>query len=86
MALSPDQIVAVLNRIKSARQKAINKRQEFVNNGKPDSVYRAEIERKIIEYGESIERLLGKPTLDFARTMKDVEDDLKVWEDALKSL
>lgn len=85
MALNIDQQIAVRNRIEKALEKAIDKHNELIRNGRPDSVYRSEIETKILEYLKSMEKLLTRPTLQFEATMKDVNADLKVWEDALDS-
>ncbi|HWA35806.1 MAG TPA: hypothetical protein VG737_16800 [Cyclobacteriaceae bacterium] len=83
MALSIDQQISVRNRIEDCLQKAVN---DLTKAGKPDSVYRMEIEGKIRTYLEQINSILGTRTLDYARTMKDVNAQLEVWEDALKTL
>lgn len=86
MALTIDQQIAVRNRIEKALQKAIDKRNQLTKNNQPDSVYRSEIENKILAYLNSIESLLNTQTLDYNTTLRDVNNDMQVWEEALDGL
>jgi hypothetical protein len=79
MALTPKQHVEVLNRIQQALQKAINKR----NGSSDDSVYRVEIEGKIRQYLQDITPVLKRKTLDYDKTLRDVDEQMRVWEEAL---